>query len=87
MIDGGKWYNNVGPAIWFDYMNKNFTVKNTEIYGNRGLKYGYEGAGIVSELNHGGNSFFSNNYVHDNTGCSLGLGVGQHHHLGQQGGQ
>jgi parallel beta-helix repeat protein len=74
-VDGGVWANNGGPAIWFDYQNANFLVKNTEVYGNHGWTQGWAGCGIVSEIN-GYNApagIIENNYVHDNSGDGIAI--------------
>lgn len=71
-IDGGVWAKNEGPAIWFDWQNRNYAVRNTEVYGNWNPSQAWTGVGITVEISDGP-GVFENNYIHDNSGAGVGV--------------
>ncbi len=71
VIDGMKSYDNVGPGIWLDCYDRAATIRNCEVYGNKGLVY-WQGAGIAVEISDGP-TLIENNYCHDNTGDNLAI--------------
>ena len=70
-LDNVQVYDNIGPGIWFDWNNKNVTVRNSGVYGNRGLDQSYQGPGIRIELQKDGPALIENNILRDNTGGGL----------------
>jgi nitrous oxidase accessory protein NosD len=82
---GGKWsytdgvairncryHDNGGPGIWFDAENRNFVIKDCEVFGEVGTVDDWEGMGISVEINHGP-AWLLHNYVHDNAGANIAI--------------
>jgi parallel beta-helix repeat protein len=71
-LDGVVSYDNVGPGIWFDYLNANAVIKNCRSYNNRGLTHAYSGSGIRVELNDAP-MLIANNTFSGNTGPQVDI--------------
>jgi parallel beta-helix repeat protein len=71
LIDGGEWAGNKFPAIWFDYQNKRYIVRNAYVHHNLANGQGWH-AGIAVEISEGP-GLIENNYVHDNTGDGIAI--------------
>jgi len=69
-------YANTGPGIWFDWNNTNIVIEGCTIYGNRGLRAGWEGVGIFIEASQGPVTI-RNTLVYSNTGAGIGLAESQ----------
>lgn len=82
---GGKWMEcdnvrienmqaseNGGPGIWLDYANTNMEVIGCRVWDNRGVRQGWEGAGIAIEINPGP-VLVEGNIVHGNTGGGIAI--------------
>jgi len=87
---GGKWlhtdglrfvnhtaYQNVGPGIWLDWSNKNYTIENCVCYANIGNRHDWEGMGIFTEANDGP-GVITGCTVYSNTGAGIGIAESQH---------
>ena len=70
VIDNHTSYDNVGTGIWFDIANKNYTIKNSTVYNNRGLMRDGQGNGIFAEINDGP-GLIENNTCYGNTGDDI----------------
>jgi hypothetical protein len=71
-IDGMPSYDNVGPGIWFDYLNSNTVIRNSVSYNNRGLAHAWSGSGIRVELNLSPMTI-QNNMFYGNTGPQVDI--------------
>lgn len=72
LIDGLKTFDNFGTGCWLDYKLTNYTVRNSEAYGNKNVNNGWEGAGFNTEINEGP-GLFENLYAHDNEARGINL--------------
>jgi parallel beta-helix repeat protein len=70
-------YENTGPGIWFDFDNSNFAVVGSTFYDNRNQDEGWEGVGIMTEINPGPVRF-ENNLAHDNQFAGIVLAESEH---------
>ncbi|MBD3391637.1 MAG: DUF1565 domain-containing protein [Chitinivibrionales bacterium] len=64
-------YENYGNGMWFDAWNENVVIKDSHFYGNKGVRYNWEGAGLMLELNNVGPIEVNNCYFHDNVGSDF----------------
>jgi hypothetical protein len=71
LVERHQAYENYGNGMWFDAWNENVVVKDSEFWGNKGIRYNWEGAGLMLELNNVGPLNVSNCYFHDNIGSDL----------------
>jgi parallel beta-helix repeat protein len=80
---GGKWlntdglrivghtaYGNVGPGIWLDWDNRNYSIESCTSFANYGNTHVWEGIGIFTEANDGPGRIV-NNTVYSNTGSGI----------------
>jgi parallel beta-helix repeat protein len=70
-------YENMGPGIWLDGENYDYSITDSTFYGNRGLNDDREGSGICLE-NSPGPGVVSNNNIYSNTGAGILLAESEH---------
>jgi hypothetical protein len=65
-------YDHTGQGWWFDWNSRNYVVDGCTVFGCHGLRQGWEGAGIFSEVNPGPGRI-TNNLVYSCTGTGIGV--------------
>lgn len=65
-------YDHTGQGWWFDWNSRDYVVDGCTVFGCHGLKQGWEGAGIFSEVNPGPGRI-TNNLVYSCTGTGIGV--------------
>ena len=70
-------YENIGPGIWLDGDNSDYSIADSNFYGNRGLNEDWEGSGICLE-NGPGPGVVSNNNIYSNTGAGILVAESEH---------
>jgi parallel beta-helix repeat protein len=63
---------NVGPGLWLDIDNRNYSIVDSIFYGNRGLTADWQGSGICLEIDPGP-GVVKNNLIYSNTGAGVML--------------
>lgn len=65
-------YDHTGQGWWFDWNSRNYVVDGCTVFGCHGLRQGWEGAGIFSEVNPGPGRI-TNNLVYSCTGMGIAV--------------
>jgi parallel beta-helix repeat protein len=64
--------DNVGPGLWLDYKNTNYTIHHNIVKNNRGKTSAWEGPGIWIEINPGP-GVIEDNTISGNSGAGIGV--------------
>ncbi|MBD3391562.1 MAG: hypothetical protein GF418_05920 [Chitinivibrionales bacterium] len=65
--------DNCGPGWWFDWENRDFTIRNCTLRNNYGRENDWEGPGMWLEGNPAGNSKVHDNLIEGNTGGGVAI--------------